>query len=214
VFDNLEKLRLELVDRTLIQRAQEVRQLRCNTLLFCSPAAELSPIGARLGSAFICVTVPALPVRHPGDAPWVVRPEAVAAIEQLLARRVVLDAVFEQPSACVEALAHWSGGHLGDLLEIARRAVENVEPRKVGVEDIEQAARWLGARRTAALRPEDLPRAVEVHRTHRVFGTIHDRRMLESSCLLQYDGTQWWDVHPAVRADALFLQAQREAEAG
>ncbi|HVH97693.1 MAG TPA: ATP-binding protein [Enhygromyxa sp.] len=210
VFDNLEKLRLELVDRALLQRAHELRQLHCNMLLFCGPAAELSPIGAPLGKLFVSVMVPALPVRHPGDAPYVVRPEAVDAIEQLLSRRVALEEVFEQPSACVQALAHWSGGQLGDLLQIARRAVENVEPRKVGVEDIEQAARWLGARLTAALRPEDLPRAVELHRTHRVFGTSHDRRMLESSCLLQYDGTQWWDVHPAVRADALFLQAQRE----
>lgn len=212
VFDNLEKFKLELIDRALLQRSQEIRQLHCNTLLFCSPAAELTPIGTPLGKVFVSVTVPALPVRMPGDAAYVVRPEAVAAIEQLLARRVELDGVFEDPSACVQALAHWSGGHLGDLLHIARHAVESVEPRKVGVEDIEQAARWLGARLTASLRPEDLPRAVELHRTHRVFGTSHDRRMLESSCVLQYNGTAWWDVHPAVRADALFMAAQREAD--
>lgn len=212
VFDNFEKLRLEQVDRALLQRTQEFRQLHCNTLLFCSPALELSPAGSQLSKAFICVGVPALPVRHLGDAAYVVRPEAVAAIEQLLSQRVVLESVFEKPSACVEALAHWSGGHLGDLLQIARRAVENVEPGKVGVEDIEHAARWLGARLTAALRPEDLPRAVELHRTHRVFGTSHDRRMLESGCVLQYDGTPWWDVHPAVRADGLFLQALRGVE--
>lgn len=211
VFDNLEKFSRDLIDRVVLQRAEEIQALHCNTLLFASPAAELSSTGVPLAKSFICVTAPALPVRLPGDAVYVVRPEALTAIEQLLSRRVVLDGVFEDPSACVQALAHWSGGQLGDLFQIARRALENVEPRKVGVEDIEHAARWLGARLTAGLRPEDLPRAVEIHRSHRVFATIHDRRLLESSCLLQYNGTQWWDVHPAVRADALFLQALQKA---
>jgi hypothetical protein len=212
VFDNLEKFKLELVDRALLQRASEFRQLHANVLLSLNPAAEHSPVGVAPSKVLTCVTVPALPVRQPGDAPYVVRPAAVAAIEALLGKRVVLDAVFDEPAACVEALAHWSGGHLRDLLQIARRAVESVEPGKVGVEDIEQAARWLGASLTSSLQPEDLARAVELHRTRRVLNTPHDRRMIENSCVLMYEGSQW-DVHPAVRADALFLAAQRKAGA-
>jgi hypothetical protein len=212
VFDNLEKFKLGLVDRALLQRAGEFRQLHANVLLSCNPAAEHSPVGVAPSKVFTCVTVPTLPVRHAGDAPYVVRPDAVAAIGALLGKRVVLDAVFEEPAACVEALAHWSGGHLRDVLQIARRAVEAVEPGKVGVEDIEHAARWWGANLMSSLQPEDLPRAVELHRTRRVLNTPHDRRMIENGCVLQYEGPQWWDVHPAVRADALFLAAQRKSE--
>jgi len=212
VFDNLEKTKLELVDRALLQRSEEFRELRCNTLLFFNPASEYSPVGVQVSKVLTCVTVPALPVRFPGDAADVVRPEAIEAIEWMLAQRVVLEAVFADVPGCVRALAHWSGGHIRDLLQIARRAVENVEPNKVGVADIEHAARWLGASLTSSLRPEDLPRAVELHRTHRVLDTEQDRRMLKNSCVLQYDGTQWWDVHPAVRADALFVAAQQQVE--
>jgi hypothetical protein len=165
----------------------------------------------QVSKVFTCVGVPALPVRFPYDAPSVVRPEAVKALEFMLSRRVLLEAVFEDPHACVEALAHWSGGHIRDLLSIARRAVENVEPEKVKVADIEHAARWLGAVLTSSLKPEDLPRAVELHRTNRVLDTEQDRRMLKNSCVLQYDGTQWWDVHPAVRADELFIEAAKAA---
>jgi len=43
-----------------------------------------------------------------------------------------------------------------------------------------------------------------------VLDTEQDRRMLKNSCVLQYDGTQWWDVHPAVRADKLFGEAAQK----
>jgi hypothetical protein len=211
VFDNLEKTNLELIDRALLQRADEFRQLRVNTLLFFNPASEYSPVGVQVSKVFTCVGVPALPVRFPNDAPSVVRPDAVKALEFMLSRRVLLEAVFDDPQACVTALAHWSGGHIRDVLSIARRAVENVEPKQVSVADIEHAGRWLGAGLTSSLEPGDLPRAVEVHRTHRVLDTKQDRRMLKNSCVLQYDGTQWWDVHPAVRADELFIEAAQKA---
>ncbi len=207
VFDNLEKTKVELVDAALLQRAEEFSQLRTNTLLFFNPMSEYSPLSVQVSRVFSCINVPALPVRHPGDGPDVVRPEALRAIEHLLDRRLVLDNVFQDVPACIHALAHWSGGHLRDLLQIARRAVENVEPEKITTADLDKAGKWLGGRRTSSLQPEDLPRAVEIHRTHRILDTEQDRRMLRNSCILPYDGTEWWDVHPAIRADPLFIQA-------
>lgn len=213
VFDNLEKTRPELVDLALLRRGEEFRQLRTNALLFFSPLAEYSPLSVQVSKVFSCVNVPVLPVRYPGDAPDVVQPDALEAIEQLLDRRMVLAEVFEDHPACIRTLARWSGGHLRDLLQIARRAVENVEPAKVTVSEIEKAGRWLGGRRTSSLRPEDLGRAVEIHRSHRVLDTDQDRRMLKNSCVLAYNGTEWWDVHPAVQADELFIEARRKTPA-
>jgi hypothetical protein len=214
VFDNLEKMQLELVDKALLQRAEEFAQLRTNTLLFFNPMSEYSPLSIQVTKVFSCINVPALPVRFPGDAPDVVRPEALHAIEHLLHRRLVLPSVFENPPACIRALAHWSGGHLRDLLQIAKRAIENVEPAKITVADVEKAGRWLGGRRTSSLQPADLARAVEIHRTHRILDTDQDRRMLKNSCVLPYDGTEWWDVHPGVRSDTLFLEALAAVPSG
>jgi hypothetical protein len=212
VFDNLEKTRLELVDRAVLARSDEFRRLRTNALLFFNPACEYSPLSTPASRAFECINVPVLPVRYPGDDPAEVRPEAAKAIETLLEHRLRLDAVFVDPAACVLALSHWSGGHIRDMLMIARRAVENVEPDAVTVQDIEKAGRWLGGRRTSSLRPEDFARAVEIHQTNRILNTDQDRRMLKNSCVLAYDGVEWWDVHPGIRADELFLRALREAK--
>ena len=212
VFDNLEKTRPELVDVALLRRGEEFRQLRTNTLLFFNPLAEYSPLSIQVSKVFNCINVPVLPVRLPHDAPDIVRPEALAAIEQLLDRRMVLTEVFANHEACVRALARWSGGHLRDLLQIARRAVEDVEPNKITVANIDKAGRWLGGRRTSSLRPEDLGRAVEIHRSHRILDTEQDLRMLKNSCVLPYDGTEWWDVHPAVQADELFIAENRKAQ--
>ncbi|WP_165703564.1 AAA family ATPase [Enhygromyxa salina] len=211
VFDDLEKMNPALVDGALLARAPEFRQLRTNALLFFNPSCEYSPYTTPASRAFTCINMPVLPVRFPGDAPDIVRPEAANAIAQLLQHRMALDAVFTDPSACIHALAHWSGGHIGDIMMIARRAVENVEPDKVEVTDIENAGRWLGGRRTSTLRPSDFARAVEIHKSHRILDTDQDRRMLKNSCILPYDGIEWWDVHPGVRADELFLEALREA---
>ncbi len=214
VFDNLEKTKLELVDSAVLRRSEDFRKLRANALLFFNPATEYSPLSTPASRAFECISVPALPVRFPGDAPEVVRPEAANAIEHLLRLRVSLDDVFEDAQTCVDSLAHWSGGHIRDLLTIARRAVENVEPAKITPVDIEKAGRWLGRRRTSTLRPEDLPRAVEIHQTNRILDTDQDRRMLKNSCVLPYDGVEWWDIHPGIRADELFLTALESRGAG
>jgi len=212
VFDNLEKIRIELIDAALLRRGEEFRQLRTNALLFFNPLAEYAPPGIQVSKVFNCINVPVLPVRFPGDEVDETRPEACKAIEFLLDRRLVLSQVFEDPDACVRSLARWSGGHLRDLLQIARRAVENVEPAKVTMADIEKAGRWLGGRRTSTLRPEDLRRAVEIHRSHRILDTEQDRRMLENSCVLAYDGIEWWDVHPGIQADELFVRAARDSD--
>lgn len=149
---------------------------------------------------------PMLEVRGPGDGHDVVRPEAAAAIEQMLDARVVLPTVFDDPAACVHALARWSGGHMRHLLQIARRAVEEAAPERITARHIERAGRSLGVRLIARLRPEDIPRAVEVHRSHRIVDTDQDCRMLANACVLTYggDASPWWDVHPAIWADPLF----------
>lgn len=209
VWDNLEKTEIELVDRAVLARSDEYRRLRTNAILFFNPACEYSPLTTPASRAFACVTVPVLPVRFPGDPPDELRAEALGAIEAMLDRRVLLEAVFDDPKACVGALAHWSGGHIRDLLLLARRAVENVEPEKITVRDIEHAATWLGGHRISSLRPEDFARAVELHHTNHILDTEQDRRMLKNSCVLPYDGTEWWDIHPCVRGHKLFQSAMQ-----
>lgn len=212
VFDNLEKMPPELVDQAIIQRADELRRLRANVLFFFNPASEYAPSTVHASSAFTCINVPVMPVRFPGDAEDVVRDEARKAIEQLLSRRLLLDRVFEDPRAAIDRLAQVSGGHLRHIFQIARRAVEDTEPDPVTMTALEKAARWWGNRMTSSLQPDDFPRAVTIHRTHKILDTPQDRRMLRMSCVLAYDGEGWWDMHPGIRADPLFQAALEKAD--
>jgi hypothetical protein len=213
VFDNLEKFDdRDLVDRAVLRRADDLRRLRCHLLLFFSPADQYAPRTVQAGQAFPLVNVPVLPVRFFGDPPEQVRAEAKRAIERLLDARLELDRIFDDVSMCIEALARLSGGHIRDVLYLTRQAGERAEPGKIAVAHIQAASKSLAGQRTILMRTEDWRRAVEIGETHKVGNRAEDSHMLLHSCVLNYNGEPWWDVHPVIRADSLFVAAQDEAQ--
>jgi hypothetical protein len=210
VIDGLEKFEAtELVDRAMLARAPDIRNLHANVVIFFNPANQYSPHSISVSRAFDWVNMPVLPVRFTEtDTRATVRPQATRAFEALLSRRMLLDGVFESPHECVERLAFWSGGHINDLLTIARHSLELLEPpAKVTLAHIDDAGRAFGMRLTTTMRPQDFPRAVAIYRENRVLDNEHDRRLLQNSCVLPYDGKVWWDIHPGIRADPLFEAA-------
>ncbi|NVB36446.1 AAA family ATPase [Pseudenhygromyxa sp. WMMC2535] len=202
ILDNLEKIpNRALIDEAVLRRAEEFRALRCHLLFFFSPADHYSPRTVQAGQAFSLVTVPVLPVRFLGDPPQMVRPEAKRAIERLLDARVMLDKVFADVDGCLEALARLCGGHVRDLLTLTRAAGEMAEPERISVAQIERAARRMARERAVLMRPQDWPRAVEISRTNLVENRDEDSHLILHSCVLNYDGDPWWDVHPVLRDD-------------
>ncbi|KIG16842.1 Type II secretory pathway, ATPase PulE/Tfp pilus assembly pathway, ATPase PilB [Enhygromyxa salina] len=214
VFDNLEKLiDRDMVAKAVLAPAQELRGLRVHMVLFLHPADDYAPTHVAASQAYDVVNIPSLPVRFKGDPVDLVRPEAARAIRRLLEARVVLDDVFAEPDRALTLLAATSGGHIRDLLRLARRATELAEPRKVELEHIEAAGRWLSGHRTPLMTAEDWRRAVPIHRTHAIQNSAADAHMLLHSCVLFYDGEPWWDLHPVVRNDPGFARAQLEVDA-
>jgi hypothetical protein len=202
IFDNLEKIPdRKLIDEAVLRRADEFRSLRCHLILFFSPADHYSPITVQAGQAFSLVTVPALPVRFRGDAPEFVRPQAKRAVEMLLDARMMLGNVLEDVDTCVESLARLSGGHVRDLLTLARWAGELAEPNKISVAQIEAAGRRLASERAVLMHPEDWPRAAQISQTNLVENRDEDSHLILHSCVLNYDGEPWWDIHPLLRGD-------------
>lgn len=59
VFDDLEKMNPALVDRALLARAADFRQLQTNALLFFNPSCEYSPQTTPASRAFACINMPA-----------------------------------------------------------------------------------------------------------------------------------------------------------
>lgn len=208
VVDNLEKLGdRKQVDAAVLCRGEDLRQLRCHLVLFFDPADLYAPITTQASQAFDVVTVPMLPVRQRDDGPDHVAAGALAAIRELLDKRVDVERVFEPAEACVREIARLSGGRLRDVFHVARLACELADPDPVTPPHIESAARKLRGERLTLVRPDDWPRLAEIHRDKQVANDPTDTHLLLHGIVLNYDGDPWWDVHPLVRLDQRFQTA-------
>lgn len=197
VLDNLEKISdRKLVEKAVLQRASELRSLLLSMVLFLHPADEFAPHQVRASEAFPLVHLPTLPVRKETETYEVVNAPALAAVRNLLDRRVDLSAVFDDVDACVRRIVRHSGGRLRDVLELARGACELVDGGKVSVALIDRVARKTAGYRGAILSAEDNQRLVAVARTKKVPNDASHGYLLLHSMVLQYNGVPWWDIHP------------------
>jgi hypothetical protein len=116
VVDNLEKIdNRNLVDAAVLRRAEDLRRLRCDLVLFFAPSDQYAPISVAVRDAFETVTIPVFPVRdrnHPADH---VSQEAHRAVRQLLALRSDLTSVFAEVDDTVKLIACLSGGRVRDV---------------------------------------------------------------------------------------------------
>ncbi|HEX4418460.1 MAG TPA: hypothetical protein VH165_11200, partial [Kofleriaceae bacterium] len=168
-------------------------------ILFLNPADEYAPITVKASEAFQIITLPMLPVREAKDPHGRVDPQVIRALEELVARRVVLDQVFAEPAAAIPQLALHSGGRLRDVLELARSACELALAHKVTVAHIDRAAEKAAATRRVAFRDGDAERVARVARDKRILNDPMHGYLLLHSLVLQYNGHNgrpWWDIHP------------------
>jgi hypothetical protein len=208
VVDNLEKLGdRRQVDAAVLRRGEDLRQLRCHLVLFFDPADQYAPITTLASQAFDVVTVPMLPVRRRHDGPDHVAADALAAIRELLDKRLDVERVFDPADACVREIARLSGGRLRDVFHVARLACELADPDRVAPAHIENAARKLRGERLTLVRPDDWRRLAEIHRDKEVANDPTDAHLLLHGMVLNYDGDPWWDIHPLVRLDQRFQTA-------
>lgn len=197
VFDNLEKISDRgIVETAILQRAEELRNLRISAVLFLHPADEYAPQKVRAGEAFDIVTLPMLPVRVQTDSYGHVSPPVARAARELLELRVDLAAIADDVEACVRRVVQHSGGRLRDILEIMRAACERAGTRKITIEIVDKVSRKMAGERAASLHPGDRERLLEVARTKQVPNDDPHGYLLIHSMILQYNGVPWWDIHP------------------
>jgi hypothetical protein len=205
VFDNLEKLpKRKPVDEGVLQRADELKQLRCNLVLFFAPPDQYAPITIQASEVFQKIDVPMLPIRSEHEGLGVVDPKVFSAVRALLDKRVDLNKVFAETDACIWDIARYSGGRLRDIFHLARLACELAMPDPITPRNIEQAAHKLKTDRTGLAKPEHWPRLAEIHRDKQVANTQTDAPLLLHSLVLNYNDKSWWDIHPLIELDKRF----------
>lgn len=125
------------------------------------------------------------------------------ALRDIIARRVDVGAIFEQPTL-VDELAMLSGGQVRDLLRLVRYAFDYTN-ETVQAEHVQQAKRKLVDEYDRLLQPDALALLHEVHRTRRIPSDEAHALLLYHLLVLEYqNGARWTDVHPAVQATSKF----------
>lgn len=208
VFDDLEKIsNRALVDTAILRRADELRQLRCHLIFLLDPADQYAPITTQASNAYATVHVPNLHTRGRDDPLEFVLPNAVNAVSAILEKRVDLNKVFAQPLVAVEKITSMSGGRLRDIMAIARQACELSNTNKVSIAQVETAIRSVRSQKITAVRPDQWQRLAEIHRDKQISSQESDAYLLLHSLVLNYNGEQWFDIHPLLRADQRFEKA-------
>jgi hypothetical protein len=115
--------------------------------------------------------------------------------------------VFDDPHACITEISRKSGGRLRDILALTRRACENAFSGKVSLQDVQYASESLTSERVTAVKPLQWSRLAEIHRDKQIANDSDDAHLLLHSLVLNYNGKQWFDIHPLVSLDKRFQEA-------
>ena len=139
--------------------------------------------------------------------------EALDAMVDAVAKRIDLNAVFEDP-ADVRGLCRMSGGHLRDLMILLRDACsytpdgEKISSRAAGI-----AVQDLVNSYARLIEESEVEALVEVARNHRLPNREDCARLPLKTLVLEYrNGEPWSDVHPAVRETPLFQATMSQAD--
>lgn len=127
------------------------------------------------------------------------------ALYQVIARRMEVEAVFENPGLARRLVA-MSGGHVRDLLRLVRYAFDYTDEQVLPAH-VERACQRLVNEYDRLVRDEDLPRLHQVHRERRAPTDTPYSLLLFNLLVLEYrNGQAWADVHPAVQATLKFQE--------
>lgn len=217
IVDNLEKLPEAETDgggslhETLFGRELPLLDVPAHLVLTYPIALNYSSIGLRqLFTNARQTTIPMVGVRA---KPEVARRgddlSGIAALRRLLARRVALEAVFDEDEAITEAV-RLSGGCVRDLLRIVGELPSyGAQPytcalvRDVAAEFINDYDRLLQGKPYLGL-------LHEIANTGEFPVATTDewkRQLLMNLVVLEYDTGTWYDVHPLVKATRAFRSA-------
>lgn len=208
VVDSLEKMHLTFLEGghtnhslLFVEHSEQLKALRCH-VVYTVPISLL--YDRNLGMAFTNVDViPMVKITEDdGQTPC---QAGRGLLLEVAARRMDVDAVFDQPETLRELVAA-SGGVVRDLMHLLRYACDYTDERIDG-ESAQRAIAKLVREYERLIHREDLELLAQVHRERRLPGSADLSRLMYNRLVLPYvNGDRWMDVHPAVAAAPLFRE--------
>ena len=201
LFDALDRYAPRVVDDVLGSGVEHLRDLHCNLLLTPPIALVANPRSEPLDSLYQTELMHTPRLREPDDVEGAVKDPGLRVLRRLLALRVDLGAVFEDPDAVSRRLIQLSGGSPRDLMDLTRESILQAGGDRLRLDDGEAALR----RRLSLLRTQvnlsgHLQRLVQVQRSGQLGEGAEFLDLLARRWVLKYNGRGWYALHPCVSA--------------
>jgi hypothetical protein len=221
IFDNLDRYPPADIERVLFQSCDLMRLLRCHAIFVVPISLEYESSGPVRDSYGPFTILPMLTLRRPGDH-WkesvvgsAFDEEAVNQVVGLLAKRIDIAALFEDP-ADARLLVKYSGGCQRDLLHLVTEAFNRGQETDTRLTSaaVQGGIRMMLASYKRKLDFDDYAALARIAAgsADKVSGDLR-RRLLYGRFALEYVGADeqpWLDVHPLVVEIPEFQNARRD----
>ena len=209
LIDNLEKLsqgQRDSVERLYLERMGALKELQAHLVItvplyLCYASAGASLIGRYGGETVI---LPMIEVRKRVEVGGGDNPAGLAAMADLLQKRVKFEGLFEEGVAAAERIARFSGGCIRHALRMVQGAVNEHDSPPVTAASVDRSAGTVQADFERALPEAYVPVLIEVARTNRFPDDCSEdmkRDLLLNLFVLEYQNGSpepWYAVHPLV----------------
>jgi len=217
LIDNLEKLgqgQRDSVERLYLERMGALKDLDAHLVITVPLYLCYSAAGASLSALYggEVVVLPMIKVRRRQKDGGSDDAEGLAAMADVLGRRVAFDALFEEGAAAATEIARLSGGCIRHALRLLQSAMSEHDAPPVTLASVERAAAAMQADFDRAL-PEawvqHLHAVVEANQFAEACPEEIKRELLRHLFVLEYQNGEpeaWYAVHPLVERSRKFRE--------
>jgi len=210
--DNLDRVPPKKADDLFFAHGSQLQDLNCHVVYTIS----IDTCYSHKGIANVFPNHAILPnvKLRAGSADPTPREEAIAALREIVEKRINVGKLFGDPKPVETLIAH-SGGSVRQLIRLLREAVLSSQARHIETLDaksIEDAAQALRLDFERILGLEDYKRLAEISISKRIQKDEDHMRSLSNLAVLEYNGTDLWhDVNPLIESINAFKEALAKA---
>jgi len=220
VFDNLDRCPVDTANHLFFDYAAQLSELHC-TIVYTVPISVVySPKNVNNAFANYHI-IPMINIydydpQNPSQKEPEFSLKGLNAVISLIEKRIDVDAIFESRQGLLE-LAKYSGGHVRQMMQLVRVAIENARARrltKVADEDITYAINYEQFNFERVIPDEHYPVLVKVYLEKNAPRDEIGQLMLSNISVLEYNGLHRWNyLNPVVIRSRLFKRALEDYRA-
>ena len=223
VFDGLDKCPLPVAEKLFIDNAPFLKSLQC-TIIYTVPISVVYAPRNVNNSFENFHVIPMINIykyeNNPNPSITKVdieyNQQGLDSVASLIEKRVDVDAIFESRAELIE-LAKYSGGHVRQMMQLVRRAIQNARANRrdrVNAEDVIYSINQTQFDFERFIPNEHYPVLAQIYLMKDAPKNEMGQLMLFNISVLEYNGLNRWNyLNPVVIRSRLFLRALEDYRA-